>query len=353
MKFGLKIAGVIAVVLIAIYVVSKAFGLISMPSDVGVVVGIAELLVVLVCMVVAIQWIVKRIKGEDSMKTIKSILALVLLPIVLSVYSGCGRIAPGHAGIKVNNLGTERGVQNYTITTGFYTFVPLATSIFNYPTYVQTAIWTRDEEEGSPTNEEISFNTKEGTAIQADISLSYQLNADKVPSFYVKFRSDYLNLFTHGFLRNIARDAFNELAASYTLEEVYGLKKEELLASVRKRINTEVNQYGIELIQMGFTGALRMDPAIMAALNTKLTSIQAAIAAENQLRQSQAEAQKAIAKAEGEARSNELLAKSITPQLIQWRNLQITEQAVNKWNGARPLVEGSDSGLLLQLPLQR
>lgn len=284
------------------------------------------------------------------MKTFGKLMVMaVVLFFVLSATIGCGRIAPGHAGIKINNLGSDRGVQNLTITTGLYGYLPIATSVFNYPTFVQTAIWTRDKEEGSLTNEEISFNTKEGAAIQGDISLSYQLVYEDVPKFYVKFRSDRLYDFTHGFLRNIARDAFNELGAGYSLEEAYAIKKEEFLTGVRARINKEVNQYGVVLIQLGFIGALRMDPAIMAALNTKLTSNQNAIAAENQLRQSKAEAQKAIAKAEGEARSNELLAKSITPQLIQWRQLQITEQAVAKWNGARPMVEGVDSGLLLQI----
>jgi hypothetical protein len=59
------------------------------------------------------------------------------------------------------------------------------------------------------------------------------------------------------------------------------------------------------------------------------------------------------AKARGEAESNRILARSITPQLVQWRQLQITEQAIARWNGARPMVEGQGSGLLLQVPLPK
>jgi len=41
------------------------------------------------------------------------------------------------------------------------------------------------------------------------------------------------------------------------------LKKEEYLKAVKARVNAEVNQYGVDVIQFGFTGALRMDPGIM------------------------------------------------------------------------------------------
>lgn len=287
------------------------------------------------------------------MKKISVLLTLLIIFLVFG--SGCTRIEPGYVGIKVNNFGSERGVQDYTLQTGVVTYMPFTTSVFEYPTFVQTAIWTKSAHEGGPQNEEISFNTREGTSIQGDVSLSYELTPLKIPNFYVKFRSDNLNIFTHGFLRNIARDAFNEIGSNYTLEEAYGLKKEEFLAKVKERINKEVSQFGVSLVQFGFTGSLRMDPKIMEALNSKLTSIQNAIASENQLRQAKAEAQKAIAKADGEARSNALLARSITPQLIQWRQLEITQLAVAKWNGARPMVEGSGGGvgLLLQLPVAK
>ena len=62
-------------------------------------------------------------------------------------------------------------------------YIPATTQIFEYPTYVQTAVWTKDVNEGSRMNEEVSFSSKEGLVITADISLSYQLVADRVPAF--------------------------------------------------------------------------------------------------------------------------------------------------------------------------
>ena len=182
--------------------------------------------------------------------------------------------------------------------------------------------------------------------ITADMSLSYELLAAKVPAFYVKFRSDDLAEFTHGFLRNIARDAFNEIASTYPLEDLYGDKKEEFLKKVKNVVNSQVNQYGVNIVQFGFVGAPRLPKLVLEALNAKIQATQDAIKSENQVRQAKAEAQKIIATAEGAAKANELLNRSITATLIEWERLQIAKSTVAKWNGQRPYYEGQGANLM-------
>lgn len=227
---------------------------------------------------------------------------------------------------------------------------------------MQTAVWTKSPDEGSVKNEEISFNSVEGLVITGDISLSYQLDKDKAPAFYVKFRSDDINTFTHGYLRNVARDAFNEVTSKMKVDDIYGNGKDEMLKQVREKINTEVGKFGITVEQFGFIGAPRLPQNVIDAINAKIKALQDAIRTENEVQTARAQAEKDVAKAdgegrakvkvaEGEAAANQLLTKSITPELIEWRKLQVTKDAVDKWDGRRPLVEsGSGGGLLLQLP---
>jgi hypothetical protein len=56
----------------------------------------------------------------------------------------------------------------------------------------------------------------------------YRSTQSKDLSFYVKFRTDQMENFTHGFLRNIARDGFNEIGSKMKVDEVYGSGKAEL-----------------------------------------------------------------------------------------------------------------------------
>ncbi len=272
---------------------------------------------------------------------------LILVLILANCFK---RIDPGYVGIEVNYYGRQKGVQDFPVRTGMAFFNPVTTAIMRYPSFVQTAVWTRSLHEGRAANEEITFNSKEGMVISGDISLSYQLIPEKVPAFYVKFRTDDLETFTHGFLRNIARDAFNEVGSTLSVEGIYGEKKEELLKRVRERINQEVNPYGVVLQQFGFIGAPRLPEGVVAALNAKITATQDAIKSENELRTANAEAAKAVAKAEGEAKANRALAESITPNLIKWRELDLSARSIDKWDGKRPMVEGNSSGLMFSLP---
>ena len=354
MKLGMKVAGAIVAILLATWLACEAFGLLSAKSDFAVICGIAILLVLLIIVFGVGKKIITTIRRSAEMKNKIGMMMLLVAVVTLSMMnSGCTNVKPGHVGIKISNYGESRGVNDLPLSTGVVFYMPGASSVFDYPTFVQTATWTRNPNEGKKgVNEEIAFNTSEGTNLTCDISLSYHLEDKKVPHFYVQFRSDDLETFTDGFLHNVARDAFNEIAAKYTLEQLYGQKKEEFLAEVRKRVNENVNKYGVVIDQFGFIGTPRMDPSIMTALNNKLRAVQDAIAAENNKRTAIANAQIAIETARGTAAGNELLAKSITPQLIQWRNMDITEKAVAKWNGQRPTVEGSSSGLLLNIPIK-
>ncbi len=61
--------------------------------------------------------------------------------------------------------------------------------------------------------------------------------------------------------------------------------------------------------------------------------------------QADAEAYRISKEAEAQAKANQLLAKSVTPDLIRYN-------AIQKWNGAYPntLLGGKTEGLILNLP---
>ena len=293
-------------------------------------------------------------------KYIQAVLSVVLLLTL----SGCYTVVqPGHVGIKVNLSGGEKGVQDLPLTTGRVFYNPLTETVLDYPTFVRTVSWTKTKDEGHPTDESITFTTKDQLAVNADISLSYSIMSARVPSFYVKFRNDDLDQFTHGFLRNVARDQFNETAGKYSIEQIMG-DNEDFIKTVRERVQKEVESVGVKIEQFGFIGAARPPDAVIAAINQKIQATQDAIKVENQVRQTQAEAAKNIAKAEGdakatiaraegEAKANQLRAQSITANILEWERLSATREAIAKWNGAPSMINGSGgspTNFLFQIP---
>jgi regulator of protease activity HflC (stomatin/prohibitin superfamily) len=285
--------------------------------------------------------------------------------LIFSFLIGVTRIEAGYVGVEVNLAGSQRGASEIPVRTGWVFYSPLTTQIIEFPTYVQTVKWTKNLNEGNPLNEEMGFNSKEGMEIFADVSLSYAIEPSKVPDFYVKYRVNNLDLFTHGVLRDIVRNSLNEVASTYTVEDVYGEKKAEFLGQVEKQIQDKVTNVGVGVQQFGFIGAPRVPAVIAQAITAKAQAIQEAERATNELATTQAEAAKKIAEAEGDAKSqvtraqgeadaNRIRQSSLTAQLLELRRLENQRALIDRWNGQLPSVEaGQGSGLMLQLPHQQ
>jgi len=286
---------------------------------------------------------------------------LVAIWFVSSFLVDAKRIEAGFVGIEVNLAGSQRGASEIPVRTGWVFYSPLTTQIIEFPTYVQTVKWTRDPNEGHPVNEEMGFNSKEGMEIFADVSLSYAIEANRIPDFYVKYRVRDLDGFTHGILRDIVRNSLNEVASTYTVEDIYGEKKAQFLNVVEQQIQAKVVNVGVGVQQFGFIGAPRVPAVIAQAITAKAQAIQVSERAKNELATTQAEAAKKIAEADGEAKSavtraqgeadaNRIRQSSLTPQLLELRRLENQRALIDRWNGQLPTVETGQGNMLMSLP---
>lgn len=287
-----------------------------------------------------------------------STLGLILLAVITWFLTGCSQVQPGSVGIKVNMAGDSKGVENMPLQTGWVFHIPFLTKVVHYPVSIQTVVWSKNPSEGNPLDESITFTTKDSLPVNADVSLSYQLKQDMVPQFYSTFRTTIDN-FTHGFLHNVARDAFNEEGGLVTVETVMG-DNGAFLKNVRKKVQDQVRPYGVEIQQFGFVGAPRPPKPVADAIEAKATAQQNALRVENEIKSSRAEAEKQVvvaegeakaklARAEGESKANIAVKQSITPELLEWFKLQNHKAAIDKWDGKQPQVISGNSGLMLQV----
>ncbi len=307
--------------------------------------------------------------NTDSAALIKRIAKLLGMAIALLIaasvffnyFLSITRVDAGHVGIEIVLSGSQRGASEIPIRTGWVFYSPLRSQIIEFPTYVQTVKWTRNADEGNPANEEMTFNSKEGMEIDTDVSLSYSIAAARVPDFYVKYRVNNLSQFTHGILRDVVRNSLNQVASTYTVEQIYGEQKTEFLERTQRLIQQQLDPVGVQLQQFGLIGAPRVPQVIANAITAKAQAIQDAERARNELAQTQAEAAKQIAAADGEAKSsvtraqgeaeaNRIRQTSITPQLLELRRLENQRALIDRWNGQLPTVETGSNGMMLQLP---
>lgn len=279
-----------------------------------------------------------------------------LLFLSFLALAGCEHIESGNVGIKVVSCGSDQGVDPKPVTMGYHP-IGACTSYIEYPTYVQSVVWSNSPHEGNPTNEEITFTNADKLTIAVDVSLAYQLEPNKAPGFYTKFRAGTLKDFTDGFMRNMAREKFDAAAGKYKIDSIMG-DNAAFLAEVRTSLQKELDPYGIKIQQFGLIGAPRPPKDVIAAINATTHATQVALQIQNELAQSTAQGKKALAVAEGEAnaaiakakglaearrieseaeaRANQVIAASITTNLIEYKK-------VNRWNGALSQVSGGAS----------
>lgn len=275
------------------------------------------------------------------MKRQFSLALIVLASIACTGCLGCSTISPGYAGIVVNMAGSGKGVQDYPARTGWVTYNPFTESVLEWPVFVQTVVWTANTQEGKPLNDEITFSTGDQMKVSADVSMGYQLAFDKVPAFYVKFRTEDMVAFTHGWLKNLVREKFDSVAGRYKVEDIMG-DNARFLTEVRGLIAADLAPYGLEINQFGFANIPRPPESVIASINSKVQATQIAIQKQNEIVQVEAEAKKRVAEARGYAESltikgeaeslyNRKLADSMSDRLIdKWR--------LDKWNGVLPQV---------------
>lgn len=263
-------------------------------------------------------------------------LGLSLL-LVASV-AACSYVPAGNVGVKVNTLGSDKGVDTEVLGVGRY-WLGWNEELYLFPTFMQNYVWTAAADEGSPNNESISFQTADGMTANADIGISYSIDPNKVADIFQTYRRGVEEI-TDTFLRNMVRDALVKQASTKPIEYVYGAGKAELIADVQADVAAQVGDLGIKIDKIYWIGEIRLPQTVIDSINAKNAATQMAQQRQNEVAQAKAEADKKIEDARGtaesilrvaeaQAKANKVLADSLTIELVQYEALQ-------KWDGKLP-----------------
>lgn len=268
---------------------------------------------------------------------------IAIFGLLAASIAACSKVPAGHVGVKVYLLGGSKGVDSEELGVGRY-WIGWNEELYLFPTFMQNFEWTTDSRPGSETDESISFQTKEGLTVNADVGISYSIDPTRVTDIYQSYRRG-VDEITDVFLRNMVRDALVKIASKKPVEYVYGEGKAELIESALKMVQEQVGPQGINVSKIYWIGEIRLPDNVIASINEKISATQKAQQRANEVATAKAEADKKIEEARGEAESilrvaeaqakaNKLLAESLTSEFVQY-------QAITKWNGELPKFTGS------------
>jgi regulator of protease activity HflC (stomatin/prohibitin superfamily) len=275
----------------------------------------------------------EQLKLEQQLKIkkmIKGISAGVIGFILLVVlFNSCERIDAGHVGVKVNQYGDNKGVDDVTAVTGMVFYNPITTRIYEFPTFIQ-----HKEYKG-----ENSFivNSKDGSEFSVSPIMNYSVQREKVPAIFSKYRRPLEDI-EEGFLKTAVYDAFRLATNKYTADELIS-NRAVFEVEVRRLLDGQLLREGFTINQ--FTSNLIYPETFKKSIEAKNNAVQAALRAENEVKTAEAQAKIKVATAEGnaqamltsakaEAESNRMKQQTLTPLLLQL-------EFINKWNGVLPV----------------
>jgi len=240
----------------------------------------------------------QELKFKKMTKVITgSVLGFIAL---IFLFMSCERIDAGHVGVKVNQYGDNKGVDDVVAVTGMVFYNPLTTKVYEF-------------------------------------IMNYSVQREKVPAIFSKYRRPLEDI-EEGFLKTAVYDAFRLATNKYTADELIG-NRQGYEVEVRRLLDGQLLKEGFVINQ--FTSNLVYPETFKKSIEAKNNAVQAALRAENEVKTAEAQAKIKVATAEGnaqalitsakaEAEANRMKQQTLTPLLIQL-------EYVNKWDGKLPV----------------
>lgn len=273
-------------------------------------------------------------KGTDSrgyaIVNVPKVVFHVLLGIVgviglIALFTSFGVVDAREVGIKTR-FGQVAGI----IQPGLYFKMPLIESVSKMDMKVQTVDYDKNGKEGDATDTSaLSAASKDLQTVWANIVVNYRLNPVNAIDTYVQYRNT--EIFGASVVEPIIRETVKAITAEYTAEELV-TKRQEISDRVYAALNDKLPAKGVILTQSNLTN-FEYSAGFAAAIESKVTAVQNAEAAKNQLETVKYEAQQTIEKAKATAESQRIQAQSLAAQGGQD---YVALKAIDKWDGHYP-----------------
>lgn len=278
-----------------------------------------------------------KFKAGGIFRMIVAFIIAFLLVVINPV--NIERIDAGHVGIKVSNVGDDRGVGKTEYVTGWVLYNSWISRIFEFPIHQQHIDYEAND-----------IVTKGGFRATIKPSFNYSINAGNVADMFTNLRVG-VNELEQGWLKNAIVGSVNDVANRYTVDSIFN-HREEFESDIVKECNKRVSKwFNVSQLRTNIVPPQEISESIIA----KTRAIQEVQVAENRRQVAVAEAERKIAEARGDSAQAVIQAagraEAIKKEQMSLTPLYIDYIKVQKWSGQVPTtVAGSGSGFMLQLP---
>lgn len=260
------------------------------------------------------------------------VLALVLCAASFTI------VPAGNTGVVV----TLGKVSEKSLQEGFHLKIPFIQSVETMSNKIQVY------------ETPASAVSKDMQTVSSTIAVNYRISTDASPKIYKEIGTDYKTIL----IMPVVQECMKSVTAKYSAEELI-TERTAVGDEVKEALDNKLNNYGIYIEKfniVNFDFAEEFNNAIEAKqvaeqnlIKTQTEQNQAIVIAEAEAKKkviaANAEAEAILTEAQAQADANKLINDSITNKVIMY-------EQISKWDGVLPKVAGSDSGLMINVPIE-
>jgi len=269
-----------------------------------------------------------RVISVNSSPVLRVIgLAIAFFVFVILLFASFTRVESGHVGV----LTLFGRVTGEVLPEGMHLINPFKTNN-------EMSIRTQEIKESA------SVPSSEGLVMNLDTSLIYHLDPAKAADVYQKIGPSYETVLIEPNLRAAIREA----TASHTANALYTGEREMVAKQIYDQLAGTFAARGF-LVESILLRDIQLPATLKASIEAKQQAEQESLAMNFKLQKETQEAQRKRIEAGGIRDFQQIVAQGISPQLLEWKGIEATENLAKSPNSKVVVIGNSKNGLPLIL----
>lgn len=247
----------------------------------------------------------------------KIVISVVCFMAFIVIISSSGVISTGERGVK-----TRLGVVSGELNPGVYFKTPFIEGVDTFDVQTQ-----KEQIDASAASADLQ-------TVNTTVAINYNIDSSKVTDLYTRIGDDYKSKV----IDPAIQEAVKASVASSTAEELI-TKRAQVTDKIESALASKLSLSDIQVTSVSIIN-FDFSPSFNAAIEAKVTAQQNALAAQNKLVQTEAEASSTIIQKTADAEAIKIQAQAINSQ---GGADYVQLQAIQKWDGHLPsqMIPGS------------
>jgi prohibitin 1 len=254
-------------------------------------------------------------------------LGIVAFVLVILLFTSLARVESGNVGV----LTLFGRVTGEVLPEGIHLVSPFKTNN-------EMSIRTQEIKESA------SVPSSEGLVMNLDTSLIFHVDPAKASDVYQKIGPNYQSVLIEPNLRAAIREA----TASHSANALYTGEREMVAKQIFDQLAGLLGQRGF-IVESILLRDIQLPATLKSSIESKQQAEQEALAMSFRLQKETQEAQRKRIEAQGIRDFQQIVAQGISPQLLEWKGIEATENLAKSANSKVVVIGNNKNGLPLIL----